>query len=151
MDGKFPKKNSSGGRGASGFRPEYRFLEHTADIMFEAYGKDYAEALEHAALALFSIFGKAGEAETVEFSLSAHNIEELTVAALGDLLAHMDTHEIVFSRMQVLSFDAKAVSLSIRAWGEKKRPRDHVKAVTYHELMVKEGAGGWTIRVLLDV
>jgi SHS2 domain-containing protein len=41
--------------------------------------------------------------------------------------------------------------VELEAYGEKKRPRDSVKAVTYHELMVKEENGAWAIRVLLDV
>ena len=131
--------------------PRYKFLEHTADIMFEAYGKSYSEALENAAKALFSVFGAAGRKERASFSLSAHNLEELTVQALADLLAYMDTHELVFSEMKVLKFDQTANSLELEAYGEKKRPRDSVKAVTYHELMVKEEEKGWTIRILLDV
>ena len=46
--------------------------------------------------------------------------------------------------MKVTEFDSKKNSLAFFAWGEKKRPRDHVKAVTYHELMVREGSEGWT-------
>jgi SHS2 domain-containing protein len=78
-------------------------------------------------------------------------LEELTVQSLADLLAHMDAHELVFSRVHVDSFDSAKRSISFTAYGEKKRPRDTVKAVTYHELMVKRDKKGWTIRVLLDV
>lgn len=130
---------------------EYRFLEHTADILFEAYGKSYPQALENAARAMFSIFGQAEEKERASFTITAHNLDELTVQSLADMLAYMDTHEIVFSRAKVLSFDAESHTVGIEAWGEKKRPRDSVKAVTYHELMVKEDKEGWEIRVLLDV
>ena len=42
---------------------EYKFLEHTADVMFESYGKSYEEALENAAKAMFSILGNAKEKE----------------------------------------------------------------------------------------
>ena len=129
----------------------YRFLEHTADIMFESYGKTYPEALENAAHAMFFVFGPAGEKERARFRLTAHNLEELTVQSLADMLAYMDTHELVFSRANVLSFDPKSNSVEIEAYGEKKQPRDTVKAVTYHELMVKKGKDGWEIRVLLDV
>ena len=130
---------------------EYRFLEHTADVMFESYGKSYSQALENASKAMFSVLGNAGDTEKVSFFISAHNLDELTVQALADLLAYADTHEIVFSRMKVKKFDRKAYSLEMEAWGEKKRPRDAVKAVTYHELMVKEDKTGWTIRIILDV
>ena len=130
---------------------KYRFLEHTADIMFEAYGKSYPEALENSAHAMFSVFGEAGEGEHATFRVEAHNIEELTVQALADMLTYMDTGEIIFSRAHVLSYDAKRHTLEIEAFGEKKRPRDSVKAVTYHELMVAHDKKGWTIRILLDV
>ena len=130
---------------------KFRFLEHTADIMFEAYGKTYLEALENAAHAMFSVFGTAKEKEKATFSVSAHNIEELTVQSLADLLAYMDTNEIVFSRAKVLSYDEKKHSVVIEAFGEKKQPRDAVKAVTYHEMSVTKDKKGWTIRVLLDV
>jgi SHS2 domain-containing protein len=130
---------------------EYRFLEHTADVMFEAYGKSYEQALENAAKAMFSVLGNAGDKEKVDFFISAHNLEELTVQALADLLAYADTHEMVLSKVKVKTFDQKACSLVLEAWGEKKRPRDAVKAVTYHELMVQEDKSGWTIRILLDV
>ncbi|MCX6769984.1 MAG: archease [Candidatus Micrarchaeota archaeon] len=129
----------------------YRFLEHTADIMFEAYGKTYSEALENSAHALFSVFGEAKEKTHVDFLVSAPNLDELTVQSLADMLAYMDTHEIVFSRAKVKKFDPAANSLEIEAFGEKKRPRATVKAVTYHELMVKQDKEGWTIKVLLDV
>ena len=70
---------------------------------------------------------------------------------LADMLAYMDTGEIIFSRARVLEYDAARHAVKIEAFGEKKQPRDTVKAVTYHELMVKKDSKGWTIRVLLDV
>jgi len=132
-------------------KEKYRFLEHTADILFEAYGQTYEEALENSAHAMFSVFGTAGASEHASFSVTAHNIEELTVQALADMLAHMDTHEMVFSRVQVTAFDAEKKHIEFTAFGEKKRPRDTVKAVTYHELMVAHDKNGWAIRILLDV
>jgi len=130
---------------------KYRFLEHTADILFESYGKSYSEAFQNAAHAMLSVFGTAKESERAAFSVTAHNIDELTVQALADMLAYMDTHEMVFSSVQVTAFDAEKKHIEFTALGEKKQPRDTVKAVTYHELMVKEDKGSWTIRILLDV
>ena len=43
---------------------QYEFLEHTADILFKAYGSSFEEALSNSALALF---------ETVGFSKSPKN------------------------------------------------------------------------------
>lgn len=130
---------------------EYKFFEHTADIMFEAYGKSYPEALENAAKAMFSVFGHAKEKESASFAVTAHNLEEMTVQLLADVLAHMDTHEMVFSRLEVKKFEKEKRHVEAVAYGEVKRAKDHVKAVTYHELMVREDEKGWAIRLILDV
>lgn len=130
---------------------EYKFLDHTADLLFEAYGKSYEEALENSAKALFSVFGTAKPEKKIVFSCTAHNIEELTVQLLADILAYSDTHEMVFSKFSVAVFDPDRPAVLIDAWGEHKRPRDSVKAVTYHEMMVAQDKNGWTIRLLLDV
>lgn len=130
---------------------DYRFLEHTADIMFEAYGKSYPEALQNAARAMFELLGKSDEKETVEMSVSSQSIEEMTVDLLSDLLSHMDAHEMIFSRIAIEEFDERKPSVRVIAYGEKIRPRISIKAVTYHELMVKKDDAGWTIRILLDV
>ena len=130
---------------------QYKFLEHTADIMFEAYGKSYEEALQNAAAAMFFVIGEAKPLEHRHFSVSAQNIEELTVFALSDLLTSSDTDDFIFSKISVKQFDASKLTLEIDAYGEKKRPLMSVKAVTYHELLVKEEKDGWTIRILIDV
>ncbi len=130
---------------------DYKFLDHTADIMFEAYGRSYEEALENSAKALFSVFGSATPKKKVAFSCTAHNLEELTVQVLADALAYSDTHEMVFSKFSVAAFNPKKPAVLLDAWGEYKRPRDSVKAVTYHEMMVAHDRKGWTIRILLDV
>ncbi|MCX8196885.1 MAG: archease [Candidatus Micrarchaeota archaeon] len=130
----------------------FRFLEHTADIMFEAYGDSFEQAFENAALAMFSILGKAECKRKVKFRISASSLEELTVNALSDLLSYMDIHGVLFSKVKVTSFDGKTFSLEFEACGQKKQPRDSIKAVTYHQLAVqKDSQNRWTIRVLLDV
>lgn len=129
----------------------YKFLDHTADIMFEAHGKDFPDALQNAAHAMFSIMGHAKEKESFHISERAGSREDLVVYVLSALLSNAEANEMVVSRVQVASFDGKKNSISLVAYGEKKQPRDAIKAVTFHELMVKEEKGKCTIRVLLDV
>jgi SHS2 domain-containing protein len=130
---------------------KYRFLEHTADKMFEAYGKSYEEALENSARAMFSLLGKAAPKKKVEFSHSAYNLEELTVQILSDMLAYSDSNNIVFSKFKVEKFDREKNFVSLVAFGDKIKAKDHIKAVTYHDLLVEEKNGKWRIRILLDV
>ncbi|MBS3069592.1 archease [Candidatus Micrarchaeota archaeon] len=129
----------------------YKFLDHTADIMFEAYGKDFQEALQNAALAMFSIMGHAEEKESFTLHERARNREDLVVYSLSSLLSHAEAQEMVVGRVEVTSYNEKENSITLIAYGEKKQPRDAIKAVTFHELMAKEEKGKFTIRVLLDV
>lgn len=130
----------------------FRFLEHTADIMLEANGKTYVEALQNAALGMFSVLGKSGAKEHFEISERAQNREELVVYALSSILSECEAREIVPCKTELMAFDEKKNSIGLKVWGEKKRPRDAIKAVTFHELAVlKEKDGNWKIRVLFDV
>jgi len=129
----------------------FKFLEHTADIYFEASGKTFREALENSALALFECVGPAKSVEKVIINESAPSREDLVVFFLSRLLTEMDINEVVFSKVKITKLDEKSNSLSAEVFGEKKQPAHSVKAVTYHMLKVEPGKEGCKIRVVLDV
>jgi len=143
-------KRSPASRPSDSPKP-YVFLDHTADIMFEAWGKDFKEALQNASLAMFSIMGHAKEKESFTLHERAKSKEELAVYVLSSLLSHAEAEEMVVSRVEITKLDEKKNSLSLTAYGEKKQPRDAIKAVTFHEFLLKEEKGKCTIRILLDV
>ena len=132
------------------------FLEHTADIMYQARGKNFKEALENAARAFFSVITviektKKGESFAVE--VDAVDKEELVVEFLSALLSGMEVREIVLADVaihEIMEFKGKYL-LKATAYGEKRRPRNLVKAVTYHDLIVEENEKGAMIQVVLDV
>lgn len=130
---------------------KFTFLEHTADELFEARGKTFEEALQNAALAMFSHIGEASDKESFEVKEKGGTKEELVVFLLSTLLSEMQVREMVLSRIEVLEHDEKENRVTVRAYGEKKRPTRSVKGVTFHMLEVKEEEGRWRIRVLLDV
>ena len=141
---------------------EYSFLEHTADVLFEARGKTFEEALEGAASALFNTVAdtsKIRPTKKIKISEKAESLEDLVVFTLSGLLAGMDSEELFFSRLKLGKLargkrDGK-YSISGVASGAPADPtigRTVVKAVTYHLLRVeKQPDGIWKIRVLLDI
>ncbi|MEM2963032.1 MAG: archease [Candidatus Anstonellales archaeon] len=131
--------------------PKYRFFDHTADILYEAYGRDFKEALENAAKAMFSVIGNAKEKRKINVHVKGENKESLVVRFLETLLSESEIRDIVFSRVKVQTLDTQNFELFAIAYGEKKRPRNAVKAVTFHELQINEGEGRCSIRILLDV
>ncbi len=144
--GKKPAKKVS-----ASSREGYRFLEHTADIMVSAWGPDYLSALKQAALAMFSVLGKAEGTQSFEVEEQAATREELVVYLLSRILGECEAREMVAARMEVLEFDAKLSRIRVRIFGSPTRPRDAIKAVTYHRLEVKEGKKKCTIQVVFDV
>lgn len=129
----------------------FKFIEHTADVMFEAYGRDFPQALENAARAMFSITGKASPKKKFSLAIESSSLELLVVDALSQLLSESDIREMVLSKIEVKEFDPNKFTLTLVAYGEHKPPHDSVKAVTYHELAVEKSNEGWRIQVLLDI
>jgi SHS2 domain-containing protein len=129
----------------------FKFIEHTADVMFEAYGKDFPEAISNAAKAMFSITGHANPKKKFVLEIESTSLELLVVDTLAQLLAESDIREMVLSKIEVKKFDPNKFTLSLVAYGEHKPPRDSIKAVTYHELAVEKSPNGWRIQVLLDI
>ena len=136
---------------------KYEFIEHTADLGFKAYGETLerlfihaAEAFFEAIVALESIKGKIERSIEVE----ADMLEDLMVSWLAEFLYLYDTERLVFNSFQIKCIDHS--KLEAKARGEVLDPARHeiktgIKAVTYHQLYVKETEGGWEAQVILDV
>lgn len=138
---------------------KFRFLEHTADVMFEAFGKSFGEALENAALALFETIAdtrKIKPKTRIALEEKAEKLEDLASFVLSDLVAESDARELFFKKIAAKKFVKKDGNYFIRvvAAGEPysvENGRTHVKAVTRHETQVEEKDGKWRIRILLDI
>ncbi|MBU1197695.1 archease [Candidatus Micrarchaeota archaeon] len=139
---------------------KYRFLDHTADVLFEAFGSTYEETLSHAALALFSTIAHVDdlqESHRFEVRAEAESLEELTNFVLSDVLSESDSSELFFKSFHVRQFQKTEHGFRLvgEARGEPYSPEKgemHVKAVTHHQTLVEHQANGrWRIRILLDI
>lgn len=135
----------------------FRFLNHTGDLAMEVYGEGLIDLFENAGQALFHVITDPSEVEekvAKEIGLRYDNLETLMVDWLGELLYLHDTEGLLFRRFEVRNvsdghFEAKA-------WGEAFQEQRHeirteVKAVTFHQLEVKQQDGGWRATVILDL
>ncbi len=137
----------------------HRFLEHTADVLLEASGSSFEEAVEAAADALFETVAdvkKLGEEKKVEISEEAQDLGSLVVFTLSDLLSEMDAEEIFLKRLKVEKFEKAEGNFILEgtAYGSPQKRElgnTSVKAVTHHLLQVEEKNGKWKIRLLLDI
>jgi len=136
---------------------KYEFIEHTADLGFKAYGSSVEELFEHAAEALFeSLIARESVEERTERSIEveADALDNLIVNWLAELIYLYDTERLVFKSFEVKPIQNNRLKANVR--GEILDPARHeiktgIKAVTYHQLYVKEREGGWEARVILDI
>lgn len=130
----------------------HRFLEHTADAFLEAKAKTFPDAVRDAMEGTFELIGK-GEKEDARFGISASSDElpNLIVKALESLVVECELQKISPKRAEILEADEKKKTVRAVIYGERKVPKNMVKAVTYHRLEVKKEKSSWLIRVLFDI
>ena len=139
---------------------KFKFFEHTADVEFEAYGKDLEEAFANASLAMFEVMTdtkkvKPKQKETVE--IESEDLESLLYDYLEELLVLHELKNLVFSKFEVecIKKVKKGFKLKGYACGEefninKHESRTVVKAVTYNRMFVKTNKRS-VVRVVLDI
>ncbi|MFA5108867.1 MAG: archease [Candidatus Micrarchaeia archaeon] len=131
----------------------YKFVEHTADIMVQARGKDFLEALEQTCAAMLEAIGGNGAKPKEQFEIEekAQSKKELIVYFLSSVLAEAEIREILPCKIKIEKFEEKTNKIKATIFGEKKRPKDNIKAVTFHELKLEEKKDECNIQVLFDV
>ena len=141
----------------------YKFLEDvgTADIAFEATGRDLPELFTAAADATMNVMIDNLDAieprEARQVELSNDNVEMLLFDFLQELIYFKDAKRLLL-RAHETQIDQKgeAYFLKAKVAGERlddtrHQQRADVKAVTLHGFSVEKDDGGWRARVLLDI
>jgi SHS2 domain-containing protein len=135
----------------------FHILEHPSDLGIEATGADLIEAFRQAAFGLISIVvdpTTIGSAVQREIALEGSDVENLLVQWLSEILYLYDGEHYLVSGIEIL--ELSSTRLKARVTGEfiqeqKHRLRIDVKAVTYHQLSVRQEPNGSTVRVFLDI
>ena len=154
----------SGGSGVAGeTERQFRVLEHTADIGFEAFGGSPEEVFANAARALEDLMVPLEAIEPRESATilaEGRDRESLLVNWLNELLYRFDTEGRLFREFKVTALgerpDCGGCSLEVLARGETFDPLRHplkvqVKAITYHQILFEKTLEGWHARVYVDI
>lgn len=143
---------------------KFRYLPDiaTADLAFEAFGKNYGELFENSAAALESSMvelSSLGSNVTKILELSAENVEGLLFSFLEELVFLKDAERLLFNQIkcEVKKVSSKLWVVSSELRGEKINPEKHklgvdVKAVTKHLFEVEILSGQfYHCTVILDI
>jgi SHS2 domain-containing protein len=152
--GKSPREGRKAG--IAGMQ-QFRILEHTADVGFEAFGSTREEAFVNAARALTYLIVELDAidpGEEVSVQVQGTDPVSLLVNWLSELLYLHDAEGWLFRDFEIQSLQDD--SLSAVARGEKFQRSRHqakllVKAITYHQLALEETPRGWRAQVYVDI
>jgi SHS2 domain-containing protein len=141
----------------------YEYLEEigTADIAFEATGRDLAELFSDAADATTNVMIDNIEAiqprETRQIELSNDKLDMLLFDLLQELIFLKDAERLLL-RIREAQIDKRDEIYFVKATAEgepldaeRHHQRADVKALTLHDVSVERTKGGWKARVLLDI
>jgi SHS2 domain-containing protein len=138
-------------------------IPHTADWSFRAFGKDLRELFENAAFAIFALEGGTSrdlerDAQAREHAnetarvvaVRAMDYESLLVNWLTELLWLQESHHETYQRFHIETLSPTA--LRAQVFGTPMTGLDKIiKAVTYHNLEIKQTREGWQVVVVVDV
>ena len=137
---------------------KYKFLDHTADIMFEAHGNSLNKLFENAALAAEETMVNLKQIKPKikkEISLENENLEDLLFDFLSELIYLKDAELLLFSKIKVNIKNKECYKLKAELLGEKLTSKHEqkadIKAVTYHKFEIKKLKNKYIARVILDI
>jgi len=143
---------------------KFKFLEHTADMKFQGFGKTLEEAFENAALALQEVITKGIKIKPIikkTIKVEGKDKEALLYNFLEEFLFLLDAEDFLLSKFENLKIKEKSgiYQLEASVTGDKANNYEftnNVKAITYNEMFVKKekigkGKFKYICQVVVDV
>lgn len=134
----------------------HQLVEHTADIMIEAWAGSRAECAAEAMRALLGAIEAPAEGDAPvvrEVSFSGTSDEDLLVQALQEVIYLLDAHGLMLVDVDLHDEgDELAGELALLPVDREQLAGASPKAVTYHDLhFAKQSEDAWSCRVIVDV
>ena len=160
---------------------KFKFLEHTADVKFQAFGKSPEEVFANSAYALKEIICQEKIKNKIKKNISVEgkDNENLLYNFLEEFLVLFDSEGFVLSEIEKLEISKeisdkkrlinkgkidlnnkgggwpdKLLKLSAEATFDKAENyeiSEHIKAITYNEMFIKKENNKWIAQVVVDV
>ena len=128
-------------------------IEHTADWAYRVRGENLAQLFIHAALGLYTLVGmQLAPEERVTRSIQLKGIdrESLLVAWLNELLYFHESEGLGFEQIEIQHLDETSIQAIVTGAPTQQWLKD-IKAVTYHNLAIRETESGLEVTLVLDV
>jgi SHS2 domain-containing protein len=125
---------------------------HTADWALDVWAPDLTGLLQQAAQGMYALMHARLQAELREgyrFEIAAPDRETLLVTFLSELLYFTQRDDVAFDRFDLIH-DGERLIAEVEGAPVESIAKE-VKAVTYHNLTVRETARGLEATIVFDV
>ena len=120
---------------------KYKFLEHTADAKFQAFGKTLEEKFANAALAMFSIMVDTKKVKPLiekKINIKGEDKKSLLYNFLEELLFLLDTKSFLLNKVKKIKIENNSLKAIVVGDFVKEEYKllGEVKAVTYNDMEI---------------
>ena len=139
---------------------KYKFLEHTADVKFQAFGKTIEEAFSNAAYALAETMTKGTKIQekvTWKIDATGKDYSSLLYNFLEEFLFLLDAEDFLLAKINKIKISGEELEAEVIGdKASKYRISNDVKAITYNQMFVRQETEGgnkglWVCQVVVDV
>ena len=137
----------------------YRFLQHTADAKFQAFGATLEEAFVNAALATASLmwdWENVSKERQYPVEIEARDLKQLLVNFLEEIIYLLDSKMFLLASAEKIRIEKKENRFFLKAlfrgdkYSDKYKIYRDVKAITYNEMEIANN-DHFTIQVVVDI
>jgi protein archease len=136
-------------------KEKFNFLEHTADIKFQAFGKTKEEAYKNSFFAMMElIYGKSKIKKKLKkkIEVAGNDDESLLYNFLEEFLFLLDSENFLPSKINKIKISGGKLTAEVLGDNAKNYEfTNNVKAVTYNQMFIKKEKAHWIVQVVLDV
>jgi SHS2 domain-containing protein len=132
----------------------FEFLEHTADIKFQAFGNTLEEAFKNSALAMTKAMtdDKVKSKITKKIKTQGRDNENLLYEFLEDVLVLVDSENFIVAEIKTIKIKNNEITAEVSGdTADKYDIKNHIKSVTYNEMFVKKEKDKYITQVVVDV
>jgi len=134
----------------------FRVLEHPSDLGIEARGGTLAEAFEQAGAGLMSVLcdlSSVAPAEQRTVAVPGADVQQLLVRWLSEILYLFDGQHWVAGEFSIDEIGPSGLKATLRGepLSDWHHPKLDVKAVTYHQLAVRQDPEESVVSVYFDI
>ena len=144
---------------------DFELLQHTADIKIRVYGASLEQIFTHALIGMFQAIGPHAFGCTVvadrlvcdalpfshTISVDSPDREALLVDFLSDALYLSDIHDQAYLDAKIHVLTDTHLQVTIYGVAVQGFEVVEIKAVTYHDLYIKQVDDGWQAEIVFDI